>query len=204
MDKYVVRGVKKLFSLTRTKIRLAKDSNTILTRPNPLPIIEFLSDEKIGTVDKCEEYREKLKKSLDFSNQMSVAITVFELLDIIEGVKYKFEPEEYLTLIKFDELKRIEREAIKNSLRLNLLLLSEDILDGINLYIGNNPPEDAIHLGRVVSNIAFLLNFLFHSDYFYNNGKNGKFTNFAVSQGHKTLIGNAVYFSLGVFGANLL
>ncbi|HIE34339.1 MAG TPA: hypothetical protein EYP86_04295 [Candidatus Altiarchaeales archaeon] len=200
MDTYTRKGVKKLFSLTRTKIRLAEESNTIETKPKTLPLIKFLSGIEIRTVAETKQYSNELKERIDFSNSTDVATIVFELLDIIEGVKYRFEPKEYCTLIGEERLREIEIRARKDSKGINLLLLSKTAPSGINLYIGENPPKVAIHLGRVLSNIVPLLNVLFHSNTFCEKGLH----NLRVVNEHKTLITNAIVFSLVEYGANII
>ena len=40
IDKYVKEGAKKILSLTRTKIRLAKEAGTVECRPAPLPLVK--------------------------------------------------------------------------------------------------------------------------------------------------------------------
>jgi len=49
-----VKGVKKLFGLTKTKIQLAKEADTKYTKPNPLPLIRLLSGQEIGTVEQAK------------------------------------------------------------------------------------------------------------------------------------------------------
>jgi len=85
MNKLMKKGAKKLFSLTRTKIRLAKENNTINTKPQPLPLIKLLVNIEINSVDKCDEYMNKLKNNTDFDNPKSVAFSILQLMDIIEG-----------------------------------------------------------------------------------------------------------------------
>jgi len=200
MDRFAIKGVKKLFSLARTKIRLAEEADTVETRPAPLPLIKHLSGEEIRTVREAKDYRDKLHGSMDFSDSNSVARAVFELLDIVEGVKHKFEPPELCVLAGEDELKAMEKNAIKESLPINLLLMTEKAPEGINVFIGEDPLENSLHLGRVPSTLAIFLNFAFNSPYL---SEESRLKNIKAILGRKTLILDAIYFSLGEFGAEL-
>jgi len=72
--------------------------------------------------------------------------------------------------------------------------------DGVNLFIGENPSENSIFLSLVPTSLAGFLNLAFHSEYF---SEGLKLRNITSVQGHKTLILNAIHFSLGCFGAEL-
>jgi hypothetical protein len=200
MDRFVVKGVRKLFSLTRTKLRLAVEADTVDTRPCPLPLVKRLSGEEINTVEEAVEYRDKLHNKVDYSKPGVIAKTVFELLDIIEGVKYRFEPPELCVLIGEDELEAVEEKAVIGSLPVNLLLLTGEAPEGLNVFLGENPPEGSLHLGRVPSTLAFFLDFAFNSRYF---SEDLLLRNIQVFLGRKTLILHAIYSSLGEFGAGL-
>ena len=200
MDRFAIKGTKKLFGLARTKIRLAEEADTIETKPAPLPLIKLLSGEEITTVEEAKEYRDKLRDSIDFSDSGGVAMAVFELLDIVEGVKYKFEPPELCVLVGEDELKAMERRAMKESLPINVLLMTENAPEGVNIFIGEEPPENSLHLGRVPSTLAIFLNFAFNSAYL---SEESRLKNIRAILGRKTLILDAIYFSLGEFGAVL-
>jgi len=200
MDRFAIKGTKKLFGLARTKIRLAEEADTIETIPAPLPLIKLLSGEEITTVEGAKEYRDKLRDSIDFSDSGGVARAVFELLDIVEGVKYKFEPPELCVLVGEDELKAMERRAMKESLPINVLLMTENAPEGVNIFIGEEPPENSLHLGRVPSTLAIFLNFAFNSAYL---SEESRLKNIRAILGRKTLILDAIYFSLGEFGAGL-
>jgi hypothetical protein len=200
MDKFAIRGVKKLFSLTRTKIRLAGESGTMETRPAPLPLVRILSGVDVNTVDGAGEYLGELRASLDFSDSEGVARTVFELLDIIEGVKYKFEPREYRALVGEVELKSMDAEARSRSSTINLLLMTDEVMDGMNVFIGEDAPKDSLHLGRVPSTLAIFLNFAFSSPYL---SEGLELKNIRAILGRRTLIIHAIHFSLGEFGAGL-
>lgn len=200
MDKYTVQGVKKLLALTRTKIRLAEEAGTMHTKPRPLPLVEFFSKRKIETVADAKNHALELKDSADFSDERRIAETVFQLLDVIEGVKYGFEPKESCALVDDRKLNEVEVTAKQDSSSLNILLMTKNIPDGINLFVGENPPVNAVHLGVVPSSLAFFLNFAFHSDYFFD-GKNLKNINSVL--GNRTLLLKAIHDSLGVFGVEL-
>lgn len=200
MDKYIIKGTKKLLSLARTKIRLAEESETIECRPKPLPLVKLLSGKEINTVADAKQYREDLLKGIDFSNSRGVASTVLQSMDIIEGVKYKFEPKEFLVNIDEKEMRSIEREAREKSLPVNLLLMTKTAPEGLNIFIGYKRPEGTTFLSAVPTTLSHFLNFAFNSDYL---SQNLKLKNIRSFLGHKTLILNAIHFSLGEFGAEL-
>lgn len=200
MDKYTIKGTKKLLSLTRTKIRLAEEAETIECRPKPLPLIKLLSGVKINTVADAKEYREDLVKNLDTSDPMNVANTVLQSMDLIEGVKYEFEPPEFLANIDEKKLMWIEEEAGEKALPLNILFMTKTAPEGLNLFIGYEPPEGVIFLSAVPTTLAFFLNYAFNSSYFTLNMKLRNIKSFL---GHKTLILNAIHHSLGEYGAEL-
>ncbi len=201
MEKHVIRGAKKIFSLTRTKIRLAEEAQTIDTKPIPLPLVKMLSGKEINNVNRAKEYREELLRHTDFSDPGALARAVLQLMDIIEGVKYKFEPPEYCLNLSADEFMKIEAMARKNSMRVNLLLMTKDAPDrGVNLFIGENSPGNSIFLSRVPTSIAGVLNLAFKSDYLSDGLK---LRNVTSVMGHRTLILNAIHFSLGWLGAEL-
>jgi len=201
MEKHIIKGAKKLFSLTRTKLRLAEESGTIDTRPGPLPLVKLLSGREITTVAQAKEYRDELLQHTDFSDSKSTASSVLQLMDIIEGVKYGFEPKEACLNLTKEGFREIEIQAGKDSIPINILLMTKEIpANGINLFIGENSPENSIFLSIVPTSIAGLLNFAFHSEYF-SDGPELK--NIVSVLGHRTLILNAIYFSLGCFGAEL-
>ncbi|RLI95799.1 MAG: hypothetical protein DRO92_01020 [Candidatus Altiarchaeales archaeon] len=204
MNKLMKKGAKKLFSLTRTKIRLAKENNTINTKPQPLPLIKLLVNIEINNVDKCYEYMNKLKNNTDFDNPKSVAFSILQLMDIIEGVKYKYEPIEFSSNIDNDKFRILEEMAKKNHGEMDILIMTKGDID-INrnrlcIYIGLNPPENVIFLSAVPTSLAVLLNYIFNSDYFSDNLKLKRVNSIL---GQKTLINNAIHLSLGIFGAKL-
>jgi len=201
MERHTIAGAKKLFSLTRTKIRLAEESQTIDTKPSPLPLVKLLSGKEITAVNQAKEYRDELLQHTDFSDPESIAKAVLQMMDIIEGVKYKFEPLEYCLNLSADEFNEIEAKARENSIPITILLMTKEIPDkGINLFIGENPPGNSIFLSRVPTSLAGFMNLAFESDYL-SDGLRLK--NITSVMGHRTLILNAIHFSLGRFGAEL-
>lgn len=200
IDKLTIKGVKKLFSLAKTKIHLAKEYNTIYAKPAPLQLIKLLSEQEIKTVEHAEEYLNQLKERIDYTDEMNVAKTVFELMDIIEGVKYKFEPQEFMANVDDKKLSEIEKKAKENFMMLNILLMTKNANPGLNLFIGYDQPEGTIFLSRVPTTLVYVINFAFNSKYFSSGLK---LKNINVILGHRTLILNAVFFALGKFGANL-
>lgn len=180
-SKYATKGAKKLFSLTKTKIRLARESKTVYVKPKPLPLVKFFSGAEINTIDEAEEFRQTLKDKIDYDNPESIAKTIFQLMDIIEGVKHKYEPKEYFCLLKEEEIKKILRENKKIN-----LLLAHPPVEGLNLFIGEDPPDNTIHYGRVTTNLAVLINIALPKEIKKMN----------IHIGRKTLINNAVHYAL--------
>jgi hypothetical protein len=203
MEKYAAAGAKKLLSLTKTKIRLAKEANTIDCKPAPLPLVKFLSGVSIETIDSSAQHREKLLKEIDYSNDNSVASTVFQCMDIIEGVKHKYEPEEYCFNLCKDELLDIEKKAKERNEKIIILIMSDKSSHGINLYLGEkeNKPENAIYLSGVPTSLAEFILFGLKSDYFSSQGR---LRNIKCVLGRKTLINNAISASLAAYGADLI
>lgn len=194
----VVKGAKKILSLTNTKIRLAENFGTICTKPAPLPLVKLFSEKEIKTVKDAKEHLEYLRKNLDVNDKGNIAKTVIQAIDIIEGVKYQFEEISCPDVMKFREL---EQSAIENSSAVNLLLMTEHNLEGISMFVGGNAPTDCILLGEVPSSISIFLRYAYGSEYF-SHGKELKNINAVL--GHFTLILNAIHFSLGALGARLL
>jgi len=201
MDKYVISGTKKLFSLTRTKIRLAEEADTFECRPDPLPLVKRLSSVNISTVREAKAYRDELLKNTSFSDEKSVALAVLQCMDMIEGVKYKYEPPRYTSNIDACGLKDIEERAKEKGISVNILLMTQTASEGINLFIGENPPTGTLFLSGVPTSIAAFLEFAFGSPYF-SDGCNLRHIRSII--GHRTLIINAIHHSLGVYGAVLL
>ena len=212
MNKYAIKGTKKLLSLTRTKIRLAEESETEYTKPRPLPLVKLLSGRKIERIKDTKEYREILANEVDFLIPGSVASTVIQAMDIIEGVKYKFEPDDLCVQIDCTGFSELEKYAKENSLPINILLMTKENESfgakdthtriGQNLFVGYEPPKNAILLGRVPTTLSFFLDFAFNSEYLSERVEGElKLKNVNVIPGHKTLILNAIYFALLEFGA---
>jgi len=156
---------------------LAEEADTKEVKPSPLPLVELLSGKEIKTVGEAKEHREKLREGIDFEDGESIAGSVLQLCDIIEGVKYKFEPKELCVLIKEEDLSGMKE--------VNVNIMDEKLRKGNNIYIGYEPPEGATHLGRVATTAAF----------FALNAKKHKIV-FKTFLGHKTLILNAITFAL--------
>ncbi|MBN2251403.1 MAG: hypothetical protein JW724_04945 [Candidatus Altiarchaeota archaeon] len=200
MDKYAVKGAKKILSLTRTKIRLAEESGAVECIPGVLPLVKMLSGKSVGTVAQAKEHREELALKTDYSSEESIAYTVLQCMDVIEGVKYRYEPPECMSSLGLEAMKKIDKEAKEKKSTVNILLLTKKARAGINLYIGNEPPEDVIPVSVVPTSLAGFIAYAFDSDYL-SHGK--RLRNVSVYLGHRTLIVNAIYFSLGKFGATL-
>ncbi len=201
MDKYFVAGTKKIFSLVRTKIRLAVEADTLECRPHPLPLVKRLSGVDISSVEEAAAYREGLLKDTCFSDEKSIASAVFQCMDIVEGVKYRYEPPQYMSDIDEGMMQGIEKEAREKALPVNLLLMTQAAPDdGINLFIGENPPTGALFVSGVPTSLAPFIEYAFGSEYFSGNGR---LKNIRSIAGHRTLIINAIHHSLGVYGADL-
>jgi hypothetical protein len=194
-DKYVVMGAKKMFSLTRTKLRLAEESETVEARPAPLPLVKLFAQVELNTVAECRQHWQKMKADVDYRDDGSVATTVLQLCDLIECVKYKFEPKEYMPLFGAEGFKEMETECRLAKEPLNILLMTAEGLQN-SVYFGENPPLKVRHYSRVISGIAPLLHHLYSSDYFSNGIK---LRNIFVCHGSRTLLGNAVEYALKVY-----
>lgn len=199
-EKLVKRGIKKIFSLTRTKIRLGREADTEEVKPNPLPLVKTLTGKEIETVDEAEELKDKLREDINYEDKKLQAKTILQLIDIIEGVKYKFEPDKYCFQLSEKKLKEIEKRSREENLPVNILLMTEKTFPGINLFIGEDGPEGVTKLSAVPSSVALFLDFAFHSEHF---SQDLELKNITSVFGRKTLILNAIHFSLGQFGAEL-
>lgn len=183
-SKYAVKGVKKLLSLARTKIRLARQAGTVYTKPRPLPLVKILSGIEVNTIDEAERLWNSLKEKTDYTNPKSMADAAFNLMDIVEGVKHKYEPKGYFCLLTEEEIKKLLEED-----EINLLLACQPAKEGVNLYIGPDPPKNAIHYGRVTTNLATLVKLAFPE----------KIKKLHICQGGKTLINNATVQALETY-----
>jgi len=182
-DKYVIKGAKKLFSLARTKCRLAKEAKTVETRPAPLPLVKKFAGREIKTVNEASDYVRELREQFDPSDEKWLAEAVLQLMEIIEAVKYKFEPPELCVLVGEDELEKMITQAKK----INILILDEKMRDSLNIYVGEDPPEGALHLGRVPTTLVYLVRAAL-------TGKKPK--EVKAHLGHKTLIADAIYYAV--------
>ncbi len=191
-DKYAVKGLKKLFGLTKTKIRLAREAGTIQVKPKPLPLVEVLSGVRINSVDDAEARLHELKSQIDYESPGSVSSTVLELMDIIEGVKHQFEPKKLCVLVDEKTLEEIEGKAAEGS-KINILLMEEEAREGVNLYVGYDPPKNVIHYGRVPTTLAHYIAYAFDSE---KLSQDTRLINTDITIGHKTLILNAIYFAI--------
>ncbi|MBU0762013.1 MAG: hypothetical protein KKD39_03225 [Candidatus Altiarchaeota archaeon] len=200
VNKYFVWGVKKLFGLASTKIRLARESDTTYVQPKPLLLAELLSEKRIQTVDEAQERFTELKDTIDYGVESMMSSTVLELMDIIEGVKHRFEPPEFFPLVDDTVLGSIEKQVDAGDI-LNILIMDETSNPGVNLYIGYDPPHDAIHFGRVPTNLSKYLFYAFKSDILSDNMRLKK-TNVCI--GRKTLINESIYFALIHYGAKTI
>lgn len=196
--KLMRKGLKKLFSLTKTKIRLAEEARTIELKPSPLPLIKFFSGKELRKVAEAKKFRDELSKKVNFENNREIAETTFQLLEIIEGVKYKFEPENCCFSLNEEKLKEFENE--KKELVILIMTKLSYPEKGINLFFGENTPKGAIFISKVPSSIAPLLNYAFHSRYFF---KDGKLQHITSVLGRKTILAKLIHFSLGEFSAKL-
>jgi hypothetical protein len=201
MDKYAIAGTKKLLSLVRTKIRLAEEAGTVECRPDPLPIVKLLSGREINTVAEAKDYRDELAQRADYSGDLSVASTVLQCMDLIEGVKYKYELREYMSNIDEANFRFIEKEARRKAAAVNLLLMTKAVPEGINVFVGEDPPAGTIFLSGVPTSIASFLAYAYTSDYF---SENVRLKNLVSCIGHKTLIIDAIHYSLGIYGARTI
>ena len=204
MDKFTIKGTKKLFGLTRTKIRLAEEAGTQYTNPMPLPLVKLFSGREVETVERAGQYLDELKLNINYGDPKNTAKTILELMDIIEGVKYKFEPGEFMSNIDEIKLREIEETAKETRSQVNVLLMTENAPENpciLNLFVGYAAPENTTFLSRVPTTLAYFLNFAFNSGYFSGGLK---LKNINIILGHRTLILNAVSFALSEFGANLI
>lgn len=199
-DKYAVKGLKKLFGLTKTKIRLAREAGTIQVKQGPLPLVEYVSGIQIKSVDEAEARLQELKANIDYLNANSVCSTVLELMDIIEGVKHLFEPPELCVLLRDEEFRRVEQRVVEGD-KINLLLMSEEILDGVNMYVGYEPPKGSLHLGRVPTTLSSFMAYSLNSN---TLSSDMKLRNVRIVLGHQTLILNSIFNAIQHYGAEAI
>lgn len=200
MKPFTVKGLKKLFGLTKTKIRLAREAGTYQVKPKPLPLVEVLSGVRINSVDDAEARLHELKSRIDYDSSSSVSSTVLELMDIIEGVKYQFEPHELCVLLGDEEFRRIDKKASEGE-KINLLLMSEKIFGGVNIYVGYQSPEVALHLGRVPTTLSSFMAYALNSD---TLSSAMRLRNVRIILGHQTLILNSIFHAIKHYGAEVI
>jgi len=196
LNKYAVKGVKKLFGLTRTKIRLAGEADTLKTSPSPLPLVEQYSGETVSTVDEARRHVKHLDEKVGYEDPESVASTTLQLCDVVEGVKHGYEPEKYMCLLSQKDFQEIE-DRVSAGEQVNILLMDDETRGGANVYIGYDPPEDAYHLGRVMTNITWYLAYALESPVL---SEEERFKNMNVYSTKQTLLQAAVEYSLKYFG----
>lgn len=187
MDRYSARGLKKLYSLTRIKLRLAREAETAESRPAPLPLVKLFSGVEVNTVEDCFAHRERLMSA-------GSSFAALQLCDIIEGVKYRFEPAENMPLMSSEQFSVLEDGCRNARQPLCILLMAPN--EGLyphSVFIGEDPPAGCPHFSRFVSGTAPLLHRLYASDYFRDGPT---LRNVSVSFGCRSLLGNAVYSAL--------
>jgi hypothetical protein len=162
--------------------------------------VKCLSGVNISTVAEAKAYREELRKNTSFSDEKSVASAVFQCMDIIEGVKYKYEPPQYVFNIDARGLKDIEERAKEKELSVNILLMTKTAPEGIDLFIGEDTPAGTIFASGVPTSVASFIEYAFGSPYFSDGCS---LRNIRCVLGHRSLINNAIHHSLGVYGAVL-
>jgi hypothetical protein len=197
VDKYAARGVKKLFSLARTKMRLADEAGTEETRPRPLPLVKIFAGAELSTLAECKSHWQMLKDGVDLGDGRSAASATLQLCDIIEGVKYLFEPEEYMPLARAEEFERLRAQCMRQNLPMHVLLMSSEAAP-CSVYLGEEPPPGALHFSRVISGIAPLLRLIYASPHF-SDGIRPR--NITVVHGSATLLGRAVEQALRTLAA---
>ncbi|MBD3260600.1 MAG: hypothetical protein GF334_02810 [Candidatus Altiarchaeales archaeon] len=189
--------MKKLFSLTKTKIRLAQQAHTVGMKPQPLILPEKFFGEKIGGVSEAEKFMQKRKNDTNYNNQVDMAKTSLCLFEIIEKVKYEYEPPRYRPKAGEDEFRQAAEHA-KEGLEVWLSIMEgEQAGQQPMVYVGEDPPENCIHLGIPVSTaIIFLAYAIKNAELSEEN----HFKNMVVSKGRDTLLGSTLYYSLRRLG----
>ena len=192
MDVYARKGLKKLFSLTRTKLRLADESGTVDARPAPLFLANLFCGRQLRTVAECKTHWQRLKDDIDFDDGAESAKTTLQLCEIIESVKYGFESADDMPQISDEELARIEAACKAEGAPLRILLMTSEAPPR-SLYFGEDPPAGARTYSRVVSGIAPFLRFAYRSPYLSDGLR---LRNIEVSKGRMTLISGAAAHAL--------
>jgi len=91
-------------------------------------------------------------------------------MDMIEGVKYLYEPPECMSNIDLMQMGEIERRAEEEGLGVDVLLMTCAAEGRISLYIGEHPPHGVFFLSRVPTSIAVFVEYAFASPYFSTRG----------------------------------
>ncbi|WP_456434854.1 hypothetical protein [Methanopyrus sp.] len=142
-------GLRKLRSLVKVKIRLAKEHGTVEVDQPPLPIVKSRYGEVLETVDDAENFFERELRRMHKVKLEEVPRVVFCAFDVIEGVKHEFEPEKYL----------YRSGAVPAGVKaLTLDIMTDDHRENA-VYIGEPSPEVSRDrwAGRVVSVLSRLL-----------------------------------------------
>jgi hypothetical protein len=187
MDKYAIKGLKKLFSLTKTKLRLASESQTAETQPHPLPIVKLFSCLEANTVADCAEHWQRLKDNVDYCDDTVMAYATVQLCDIIEAVKYRFEPVKYMPLMREDEMDKFMADCENRNEPLRILLMTSEGAPS-SIYFGEDAPAGSRHYSRVVSAIAPFLRCAYKSPHLSDGLK---LKNIEVRYGRRTLLADA-------------
>jgi hypothetical protein len=201
-DKFVIRGVKKAFALTRIKLGLAEDFGTDFIGFNnePLELVQLFSKEKVGTLEEGKELLEELRKGIDLGDPDSIAKAFIQMMEVIEGAKQEFEPRQEPYIGHIDERRaKILDAQVREKGGASILLFCEDTTGKLDFYTGSNPPKGGIPLGATPSASIFLLQFAFKNDYL-SDGLMLK--NITSVLGHKTVLIDAMHFSLVHLGAD--
>ncbi|WP_457620503.1 hypothetical protein [Methanopyrus sp.] len=150
IDRRTLRaGLKKLRSLVKVKIRLAREHGTVEVDRPPLPIVKSWYGKVLETVDDAEDFFERKLRRMHKVELEEVPKVVFCAFDVIEGVKHEFEPEKYL----------YNSGAVPTGARtLTLDIMTDDHREEA-VYIGEPSPGVSRDrwAGRVVSVLARLL-----------------------------------------------
>lgn len=191
-NKYVVDGVKKLFSLAKTKIRLARESDTIETKPRPLPLVKRFHNQSVSTITEAMEFTKGLKASMDYGNPMRVAETTLALMDVVEGVKHEFEPSKLCVLAGQKEIQQVKK-AVDEGEKINILVMDGRPRKGLNIYVGYDPPINSIHYGRPPTTLAHYLTQAFNSQTLSHKNI---LRETRVFRGRETLINTAIAYGI--------
>ncbi len=192
-DKYVIKGLKKGFSLARIKLGLAREYGTkeIGFDHHPLELILRFSGKKVETLDEGYEHLEYLKRSVDLKDPRSVELTFIQLLELGVGAKQDVEATEdpYTGYLG-------DRDLPKEG-KANILIFSQKLQEGLNFYVGREPPRGSIALGWTQSAVVFFVQYAYKSRF----SSGGQLIDTHSVLGMRNVLGDAMHFSLGVLGA---